>query len=88
MFLVSNYLVYLGSVSVARGSLGAQLVSWSFRENGAVGLMVPWIGLVWLDYGGDVRWEGVLRSHGVFDGSFAKIHTSGMYGDDFGKSSL
>ena len=74
-FVVSNYLVSLGSVSVARDSLGAQLVSRFFGKNGAVVLMAPWFGLVWLGYGGDVRWEGVVRSHGG-DGSFAKIHTS------------
>ena len=83
IFLVSNYLVSLGSVSVARDSLGAQLVSRFFGENGAVVLMAPWFGLVWLGYGGDVWWEGVVGSHGG-DGSFAKIHTSGVYGDDFG----
>ena len=60
---------------LARDSLGAQLVSRFFGKNGAVVLMAPWFGLVWLGYGGDVRWEGVVRSHGG-DGSFAKIHTS------------
>ena len=83
--MVSNYLVPLGSVSVARGSLG-QLVSRVFREIGDVGMMVSLTSTGWGSCGDGVSWEELMGDYGGFDGSFAKIHTKGMYNGDFGSS--
>ena len=82
--MVSNYLVSLGSDSVVRGSLGAQLVSCFIGGVGGVGMMYYFVSMGRWTCGDGAECVGMMRACSDSDGSCDKIHTRGMHGGDFG----